>query len=594
MRPFRRRFRRHFLLGLLACAVLFCVVRVAPWRRLGVGSATSQPRGVEAAKRAEASLLYASLFLRHARGTSLQAAPPEEGQGTRGAGWKLREPASTRAAEAAETNDFPGDFAAANCTMGRCFNAGRCGGDFRVYVYPDNDGVKVSGLYRKILRILRNSPYYTSDPDEACVLVPSWDTLDRDKLSDEYVMKLPSTWLLSHWNGGRNHLFFNLYSGSWPTYFESLDFDPGLAIVAKASFNTASFRQNFDISLPLLHNSHSERGVFPSVMTTRGNLLPIKRRYHLAFKGKRYLYGLGVEPRRSLYHIRNSRDVVMVMTCRHNKNWEKYKDSRCDVDNAEYNRFDYMELLTNSSFCLVPRGRRLGSFRFIESLQSSCIPVSLSNGYILPLDEVIDWHRYSIVVDERHFLQVPHITRSLSTQQVLDMRLWGSWVYETYFSSVDKVVMATIEIIRNRLHPSSGFVWNRHPGGLTFVPSFSPSLSDYPFYRHGNALHSANYTIVMSVSSAALKESSPVIKLIRSLSTAPHLSKIIIIWTGTGPPKIRPPPLPVTVTIISRPSVQINPLSRFHSVPGIETDAVLHLSEDVGLTVDEAEFGMEV
>ena len=37
----------------------------------------------------------------------------------------------------------------------------------------------------------------------------------------------------------------------------------------------------------------------------------------------------------------------------------------------------------------------------------------------------------------------------------------------------------------------------------------------------------------------------------------------------------------------------MNPLSRFHPVPGIETDAVLHLTEDVQLTVDEAEFGME-
>lgn len=225
-----------------------------------------------------------------------------------------------------------------DCTMGRCFNASRCRDQFRVYVYPDSDELKASPLHRKILSVLRSSRYHTSDPRLACVFVPSWDTLDRDKLSDAYVHNLPASDTLPFWSGGKNHLFFNLYSGSWPLYEESLDFDTGQAIVAKASFDLESFRPGFDISLPLIHNSHPERGSFPSALVSQGNILPPRRKYLVAFKGKRYLYGLGVEPRRSLYHLHNGEDVVMATTCRHNKNWEKFQDERCHDDNTLYDR----------------------------------------------------------------------------------------------------------------------------------------------------------------------------------------------------------------------------------------------------------------
>lgn len=146
--------------------------------------------------------------------------------------------------------------------METCFDFTKCGSDPKIYVYP-TDG-PVSASYRKVLSVIRESQYATRDPNEACLFLPAVDTLDADPLSPEHAPDVAAHLSrLPYWNNGRNHLIFNLYAGTWPDYSESsLGFEPGEAILARASASETIFREGFDISLPLFHKEHPEHGVF--------------------------------------------------------------------------------------------------------------------------------------------------------------------------------------------------------------------------------------------------------------------------------------------------------------------------------------------
>ncbi|XP_032436584.1 exostosin-1c isoform X1 [Xiphophorus hellerii] len=508
------------------------------------------------------------------------------------------------------------------CRMDTCFDFSRCrrrGREgFRVYIYPAEKGDRVSESYRKILTSIAESRYYTPDPREACLFVLGIDTLDRDQLSgqfvpnmDERIRSFPS------WNDGRNHLIFNLYSGTWPNYTEDLGFNVGQAILAKASLNTEHFRPGFDVSIPLFSRDHPQKG------GERGWLLrnttPPRRKYLLMFKGKRYLTGIGSDTRNALHHIHNGKDIVSLTTCRHGKDWEKHKDARCDHDNLEYERFDYQELLHNSTFCLVPRGRRLGSFRFLESLQAACIPVLLSNGWELPFSDVIQWNQAVIEGDERLLLQVPSTVRAVPNKRVLQLRQRTQMLWDAYFSSVDKIVLTTLEIIKDRVfsHVSRNrYMWNSLPGGLLVLPEFSTHLAHFPFYYLGLGVSPGHeFTAVIHAVSPLVSQSQPIMKLLQVVSRSKYCSQIIILWNSEKPPPSRskwpPMPVPLVVTdsrrkvraVMSLPvcftaaSHQLfssQTTSRFLPHIAIETEAVLSLDEDTVLLTSEVNFAFLV
>ncbi|XP_012991126.1 exostosin-1c isoform X1 [Esox lucius] len=486
------------------------------------------------------------------------------------------------------------------CRMETCFDFTRCrrrGRDgFRVYVYPSEKGERVSESYRKILTSIGESRYSTTDPREACLFVLGIDTLDRDQLSGQFVPNLDDR-IKGYplWNEGRNHLIFNLYSGTWPNYTEDLGFNIGQAILAKASLNTEHFRPGFDVSIPLFSKEHPQKGGERGWLVR--NTVPPRRKYLLMFKGKRYLTGIGSDTRNALHHIHNGKDIVSLTTCRHGKDWEKHKDARCDHDNLEYERFDYQELLHNSTFCLVPRGRRLGSFRFLESLQAACIPVLLSNGWELPFSDVIQWNQAVIEGDERLLLQVPSTVRAVGNERVMALRQRTQMLWEAYFSSVDKIVLTTLEIIKDRVfsHISRNkYMWNALPGGLLVLPEYSTHLAHFPFYYLSLGVSPGQeFTAIIHAVSPLVSQSQPIMKLLQVVSKSKYCSQIIILWNSEKPPPYRSkwPPMPVPLTVTDG---RRKTSSRFLPNVAIETEAVLSLDEDTVLLTSEVNFAFLV
>lgn len=360
------------------------------------------------------------------------------------------------------------EFNFSSCSMKDCFDLSRCNSSdiLKVHIVAnappqiiiDPPLLNITGesniIHGHILTIIRQSRYFEPNPDKACIFVPEDDTLDRDPLSISF-RKISLDLLQPEYRYGMNYLIFNLYSGTWPDYREN-DFAGlrlGAAILAKASNSITYHRKAFDISLPLFSYLHPQRVDSDQNLSNNSYLSSNNKdkTYLLSFKGKRYVIGSGSETRNSLYHLNNQKDVVLLTTCRHGKKWREAEDARCLDDENLYDQYDFVELMRESTFCLTPRGRRLGSFRFLEALNHTCIPVVLSDGWVWPFDELVNWPDAAIQLPEEEIFLVPDTLRDINSSKISRMQLKCRQLYHKYLASIEKIVMTTLDLIERRI-----------------------------------------------------------------------------------------------------------------------------------------------
>ncbi|CAD7091199.1 unnamed protein product [Hermetia illucens] len=475
-----------------------------------------------------------------------------------------------------------------NCTFWDCLNVYRCGqreqDRITIYVYPikefadpeGNQAFTLTREYHEILQTIVDSPYYTPNPNEACIFVPSIDTLNQDLFDTNLVSKALAS--LNYWENGENHLIFNMIPGAHPNYNRVLDVNTDKALIAGGGFDSWTYRPSFDIALPVWS---------PALRDLKLSKEKSARKYLL------------ISPQLNLYHPEHIRrlkdktasqtsilvlDLCPAPTLSPNDKFFEEKDIRCSYPHGD--EFEYPKVLERGTFCLIGRSVRLGQPHFLEALAFGCIPVVMIDNYVLPFEDIIDWSLASIRVREADAHSLLDRLHGVSETKIEELRKQGSWLYNKYFNSMETITLTTLELLNDRVFPhlaKNSLEWNVKE---------TPHAAQNPLFLPFIAPKSQGFTAVI----LTYDRIESLFTLIQKLSAVPSLQKILVIWNNQK----KPPPHPSMFPKISKPlkviQTRANKLSnRFYPYDEIETEAILTIDDDiVMLTADELDFGYEV
>jgi hypothetical protein len=232
---------------------------------------------------------------------------------------------------------------------------------------------------------LSSHPDRTEDPAEASAfVVPS--TLVclsfvsfRKRAVNRMLGKLP------FWNTGKPHLVFDLGDSPMPIYekpyLENL-------VVLKSAFHESYYRRGIDISIPQ----------FPRYLFSQATLPVGARKNIVGFKAHPRA---GLNPVRKVLFEFNDPDRGMVLLPGAGAKFEfSIRGGEIRYELSE-DPLSYTHILLNSKLAVLARGNGYAlSYRMIESMNAGAIPVIVSDGYVLPFSELIDYELFSYRIEE--------------------------------------------------------------------------------------------------------------------------------------------------------------------------------------------------
>lgn len=99
----------------------------------------------------------------------------------------------------------------------------------------------------------------------------------------------------------------------------------------------------------------------------------------------------------------------------------KNKDQDMQIYEELPEGISYYTKLRSSKFCLCPSGYEVASPRVVKAIFAECVPVLISDSYVPPFSDVLNWNSFSVQVNVKDIPNIKRILMEISEKQYLRM-----------------------------------------------------------------------------------------------------------------------------------------------------------------------------
>ncbi|KAK1306454.1 putative glycosyltransferase [Acorus calamus] len=97
----------------------------------------------------------------------------------------------------------------------------------------------------------------------------------------------------------------------------------------------------------------------------------------------------------------------------------KGKDGAMQVHDLLPNNISYNDMMSKSKFCLCPSGYEVASPRIVEAIYAGCVPVTMSDYYVLPFSDVLNYKAFSIDIPVAEIRNLKKVLMGVSQEEYL-------------------------------------------------------------------------------------------------------------------------------------------------------------------------------